>query len=216
MATKDGVADRARRRIIEDERRVRDEVGRARRGAGLSQDAVGAACGISGSAAGRIESGQTRVVDVRTLACLGAAVGLEVRLRAYPSGDPIRDAGQQRVLGRLRPRINAGLAWRTEVVLAIGGDRRAWDAMIWGDGWRVAVEVETVLDDVQAVERRIALKQRDGGVDHVILIFADTRRNRRALAAAPNSFAAFSRDARAVLGALAAGRDPGTSAILFV
>jgi hypothetical protein len=73
-----------------------------------------------------------------------------------------------------------------------------------------------VIDDIQALERRLALKIRDGGVDGVILVVADTRRNRRALAAAPAAFAAFDRDARSVLRALAEGRDPGGSAILFL
>jgi hypothetical protein len=73
-----------------------------------------------------------------------------------------------------------------------------------------------MLDDLQAVERRVALKQRDGSVEHVLLVVADTRRNRLALAAHPNAFPGFSRDARAVLRALRAGRDPGSSAIVLV
>jgi transcriptional regulator with XRE-family HTH domain len=202
--------------MTEDDRLVRAEISRARRGAGLSHDAVGAACGISGSAEWRIEHGTTKTADVRTLACLGAVVGLDIRLRAYPAGDPIRDAGQQRLLERLHARLHPGLIWRTEVPLPIQGDRRAWDALIRGEGWIMAVEAETALDDLQAVERRIALKQRDGGVDHVIILVADTRRNRRALAAAPNAFPGFSRDARATLRALAAGRDPLESCIVML
>jgi transcriptional regulator with XRE-family HTH domain len=216
MGTKTGIVERARRQMSEDDRRVRAEISQARRGAGLSHDAVGAACGISGSAEWRIERGTTKTVDVRTLACLGAAVGLDIRLRAYPAGDPIRDAGQQRLLERLRPRLHPGLGWRTEVPLPIQDDRRAWDALIRGEGWVVGVEAETVLGDLQAVERRIALKQRDGGIDRVIVLVADTRRNRRALAAAPNAFPGFSREARATLHALAAGRDPLGSCVVIL
>ncbi|HET9347069.1 MAG TPA: hypothetical protein VFO05_15355 [Candidatus Limnocylindrales bacterium] len=51
------------------------------------------------------------------------------------------------------------------------------------DGWRAGVEAETVVDDTQALDRKLALKKRDGLVDHVILLVADTPRNRRALAA---------------------------------
>lgn len=195
---------------------MRADIAAARRNAGISQDAIGAACGMSGSAVGRIETGFTRTVDVRTLAAIAAAVGLDVRLRAYPAGDPIRDAGQIRLLERLRTRLHPGLRWSTEVPLRIEGDLRAWDALIRGDAWRIAVEAETVLDDLQAQERRLALKQRDGGMDHVILLVADTRRNRRALAAAPVTFATFSRDARRALHALSSGVDPGTGAILIL
>jgi transcriptional regulator with XRE-family HTH domain len=216
MGTRSGVVDRARRRIAEDERRVRADVAAARRNAGVSQDALGATCGISGSAAGRIENGVTGIVDLRTLAAMAAGVGLELRLRAYPAGDAIRDAPQQRLLERLRPRIHPSLRWATEVALPIEGDLRAWDAMIRGDGWRLAVEAETVLEDLQAVERRLALKRRDGGIDHVILLVADTRRNRAALASAPGAFATLPLRTREVLHALRRGLHPGDSGIVIL
>jgi hypothetical protein len=147
---------------------------------------------------------------------MAGAVGLDLRLQAFAAGDPIRDAGQQRLLERLRHEAHPSLGWRTEVVFSIDGDRRAWDALITGGRWAIAVEAETVLDDLQAVERRVALKQRDSGVAHVILLVADTRRNRRALRAAPAGFAGYTRDSRRVLRALRRGEDPGTNAILVM
>ena len=96
------------------------------------------------------------------------------------------------------------------------GDLRAWDAMIRGVDWRRPAEAETVVDDIQALERRLALKVRDDDVDGVILVIADTRRNRLALAAAPGSFSAFDRNARRVLSALAIGRDPGGSSLILL
>ncbi len=162
-----------------------------------------------------METGSRRST-VQELAAVGAAVGLDVRLRAYSAGDPVRDAGQLRLLERLRSRVDQRLGWGTEVPLPIDGDRRAWDGVIRGAGWSIGVEAETVLYDLQDVERRIALKQRDGSVDHVIMLVADTRRNRRALAAASHAFAGFRRDARTVLRALAAGHDPGCSALLVL
>jgi hypothetical protein len=153
---------------------------------------------------------------MREYAAMGAVVGLDVRLRAYPAGDPIRDAGQQRLLERLRERLHPKLSWRTEVGLRLVGDPRAWDAEIGGATWRLPVDAETVVDDLQALERRLTLKQRDDGADQVLLVVADTRRNRRALAAAPAAFGAFGRDARSTLRALATGRDPGRSGIVMV
>jgi hypothetical protein len=55
------------------------------------------------------------------LATIGAMVGLDVRLRAWPAGDPIRDAGQQRLLDRLRLRVGPTVRLRTEVPLPIEG-----------------------------------------------------------------------------------------------
>jgi transcriptional regulator with XRE-family HTH domain len=215
MTTRGGPVARASRIAQEDETRVRADLGRARRGAGISREVVGRACGLSRSAIERMEAG-TRRSTVRELAAFGAVVGLDVRLRAYPAGDPIRDAGQIRLLERLRARIHPSLRWSTEVPLPIDGDLRAWDALIRGDAWRIAVEAETVLDDLQAQERRLALKRRDGGQDHVILLVADTRRNRRALASAPGAFADLPLGTREILVALGMGRDPGAGGIVIL
>jgi hypothetical protein len=163
----------------------------------------------------RTEAG-TRRATIEELACLGAAVGRDVRLRAYPAGDPIRDAGHARLLERLRCEVASNLRWRTEVPLPIEGDLRAWDAMITGPGWRLAVEAETVIEDVQALERKLSRKQRDGGVPHLLVLFADTPRNRRAFAAAPAAFETWPLRTCDVLGALRAGRDPGASGIAFL
>ncbi|MEO8571561.1 MAG: helix-turn-helix domain-containing protein [Chloroflexota bacterium] len=215
MTSRSSPASRATRIATDDETRVRNDISQARRGAGLSQDEIGRPCGLSRSQVARIEAGSRRAT-IRELACLGGVVGLDVRLRDYPAGDPIRDAGQLRLLERFRVRLHPALRWSTEVPLPMDGDLRAWDAVIRGTGWRLAIEAETVADDVQALERRLALKQRDGGERHLILLVADTRRNRRALASAPAAFADLQLRTRAVLRALGRGDHPGASAIVIL
>ena len=49
--------------------------------------------------------------------------------------------------------------------------------MVSGRGWEVAIEAETRPPDLQALDRRLALKQRDGGVGNVVLLLSDTRHN---------------------------------------
>ena len=215
MPTRDGPAARATRVAAEDQRRVLAELASAQRSAGLSDEDVARACRMSRWTVARIVDGRRRA-SVVELAAIGATVGRDVRLHAYPAGDPIRDAGQQRLLARFRARLHPSLVMPTEVALPIEGDLRAWDAVIRGVDWRRPAEAETILDDIQALERRLALKIRDGGVDGVILVIADTSRNRRALAAAPGSFSGFDRNARRVLSALAAGRDPGGSSLILL
>jgi len=195
---------------------VAEDFRRSRVGAGLSLRAVGEAAGVDHARIWRFERGAFGEVTYEDVAALGAVVGLEVRLRSYPAGDPIRDAGQARLLRRLKARLHPGLRWATEVPLPIPGDLRAWDALIRGPDWRLAVEAETVLDDIQALERRLALKRRDGGVDHVILLVADTRRNRRALASARAAFADLPMRTREILAALRDGSDPGQSWIVIL
>jgi transcriptional regulator with XRE-family HTH domain len=215
MATRGGRLQRAIRIAEEDEARVRLDLGRARRACGLGREDVGRACGMSRSTIERIEAG-IRSTTLREYAAIGAAVATDVRMRAYSAGDPIRDAGQQRLLVRLRVRLHRDLDWRTEVPLPGDLEQRAWDAVIRGRGWHLAVEVETVIEDVQALERRLTLKRRDGQAARVLLLVAGTRRNRRALDAAPSAFADLAGDARAVLGALGEGRDPGASAVILL
>ncbi len=215
MTIRHGPVARAIGRAFEDEARVRADLVRGRRGAGLSREEVGKACGLSRTGVERLEAGLRRST-IRELAAFGAAVGLDVRLRAFPAGDPIRDAGQQRLLERLHGRLHVSLGWSTEVTLKIDGDHRAWDAVIRGANWRRPVEAETVLDDIQALERRLALKRRDGGEDHLILLIADTTRNRRALAAAPSAFADLPLRTREILAALGRGDDPGRGGIVIL
>ena len=117
--------DRARRRMEDDLHRVRTDLGQARRSTGLSLDAVGRACDIAGSTAQRIETGAIRNPDLVVLARLAATVGLELRIRAFPTGEPIRDGPQQRLLERLRVQLPADTGWGTEVPLPGDCDRRA-------------------------------------------------------------------------------------------
>jgi len=189
----------------------------ARTAAGLSQREVAAATGLSHATVGRIERDESPELSVLALARLSAAVGLEVSLRLFPAGDPVRDRAHLELLDRLRARIHRDLVWRTEVPLPIPGDRRAWDATIAGNGFVIGVEAETRIRDVQVVIRRTNLKQRDGELDHVFLLISDTRANRVALAGAGDGLrAAFPIAQREALRALGEGRSPGGHAIIVL
>ncbi|MGH2406815.1 MAG: helix-turn-helix transcriptional regulator [Candidatus Limnocylindrales bacterium] len=193
------------------------ELREARIGAGLSQAFVGQAIGVSHTTVGRIERSRYPSASLLDLARLSAVLALDLSVRVYPSGDPLRDSAQLALLERLRHRLHPDLTWRTEVPLPIPCDRRAWDAVIRGRGWRIGVEAETRLRDVQATARRIGLKARDGEVDHFVLLLGDTKRNREELAAARKSLRdAFPMDMRVVLARLGAGEDPGSSGIVIL
>ena len=105
-------------------------------------------------------------------------MGLDLSIRAYPGGRPLRDAAHAALLERLHRRVHRSLGWATEVPLPITGDLRAWDALIRGEDWRCGVEAETRPRDLQALERRLTLKLRDGGVDWLVLLLLDSRHNR--------------------------------------
>jgi transcriptional regulator with XRE-family HTH domain len=194
-----------------------DDLREARLRAGLTQKQVGASIGISHTQASRIERGLAVRVAYETLVLLGAVLGLDVPLRTYPSSEPIRDIAQLTLLARLRGLLGPGLRWRTEVPLSIPGDRRAWDAVIEAPDWRIPVDAESRLRDVQAFARRMALKQRDDQSDVVVLLVADTRHNRHVLRlAGPDLVAAFPATGRAALAALAKAERPSGSAIVLL
>ncbi|HEV7809858.1 MAG TPA: helix-turn-helix transcriptional regulator [Candidatus Limnocylindrales bacterium] len=216
MATRERPADRGRRRAEESLRKLGQELRVARAGAGLSSRAVANVTETSHQQILGFERGRLLHPPLEDVAAWCATVGLDLVIRAFPGGDAIRDAGQQRLLERLRARLHPGLAFRTEVALPGDLDRRAWDVVITGSGWQMPVEAETVLNDVQALDRRLNRKARDAGVRAVLLVVADTRGNRRAILSAPAGLASFRRDSRRVLRALASGTDPGDSAILLL
>lgn len=201
---------------------MRDVVGRelreARVGAGLTQREVGRAIDISASEVSRIEAGLRMTVSIDQLARLFAVIGMDLSVRAYPAGPPIRDAGHVRLTGQFRARISpGGWMWRSEVPVAGPGDLRAWDGQLVRSGITIATEMETRLRDVQAMQRRIELKRRDGAVDHVLLVVADTRANRAVIKAAADVLsAAYAVSARAALAAVVAGRDPGGDALVVL
>jgi hypothetical protein len=179
---------------------------------------VGRSVGLSASEVGRIERGLVPL-DIVRASMLLAAVGLELSVRTYPAGQPIRDRAHAALLGRLRSRLHARLLWRTEVPMPIAGDTRAWDAVIRNGprispGWALAVEAETRPRDVQALERRIALKARDSGIEAVLLLLADTQHNRQLMKAHPDLREHFPIAGSRALELLAAGVFPGGSAVL--
>ena len=146
-----------------------------------------------------------------------AAVGLDLVVRAYPSGDPVRDVAQVTLLDRLRRRLPPTIPWRLEVPLPIPGDLRAWDAVIGPAGSETALEAETRVADLQALERRINRKQRDGRVDRVVILIADTRANRRALALGRDALrATYPLDTREILAALGDAQQPAANGIVIL
>jgi len=192
------------------------ELREARRSAGLRQVDVARASGISPSWVSQIERGIASDVGLRVLAVLLAVVGLDLSVRAFPGGQPLRDEGHRRLLIRFRALLPVAAAWWPEVPLPMPGDRRAWDAMtnLWG--LRVGIEAELRPTDLQALERRLSLKKRDGAVERLILVLADTRHNRALLRLAGESLRGpFPIQGRAVRLALQSPEDPGGDLLML-
>ena len=209
--------ERARRAARDALVRAGQEVRQARLNHDVSQTEAGRAIGMSASAWSRLERGAAPNLPLVDLARAHAAVGLDLFFRTYPGGRAVRDQAHLGLLDRLRVRLGEDARWRTEVALPNPGDRRAWDALILVSSVRVGVEAETRARDAQDLQRRLSLKRRDGGVDHVVLLLADTRHNRGFLRVAGEGLRAdFPVAGGLALERLAVAEDPLGSAIILL
>lgn len=217
MASIERLIDRANRRADSAIRAAGREIRIARQDRNLSLDKVGTTIGLSASAASRIERGRTPEVSILRMTQLAEVVGLELSVRLFAGGSPIRDDAHAALLGRCRDKMHPSLRWSIEVPLPNPGDDRAWDAMVSGPDWRYGVEAETAPRDVQALSRRLALKLRDGGVDGILLVLPRTRRAREFLAASRGMLdAAFPLPGATALARLKDGLDPEGGSIILL
>ena len=208
--------DRGRRDAARHLQMIASEAREARLAAGLSQSDVARAVGISHAGVSRIERALAPNVPLQRLDTIAAVLGMQLSVRLYPVGRPLRDAAQLALLERLRAALAPGLSWRTETPVPVTGDLRAWDASIGGVGWTAFVDAETRIRDVQALQRRTELKRRDTGTDRVVLLIADTRSNRAILTSLREPIVADALAGRTILAALSDGRDPGGSGVLLL
>ena len=202
------------RRLLAD---LGEEIRAARRASGLSLAECATAAGISGAELSRIERGLAPWLDVLTASRVCAVVGLDLSVRAFPGGNPVRDAAHAPMLAAFRDLLGPGLRLRAEVPVTDGRDARAWDGVIDDRTSEAAVELESKVTDGQSLARRLALKQRDGQVSRLILVILDTRTNRAALRlASPVLESQFPLHDREIRSALSAGRLPEEGGIVLL
>jgi transcriptional regulator with XRE-family HTH domain len=217
MAAHEKRTDRAEQKALRAVSELGRELRLARLNHDLSQATAAAAAKLSQPAWSRLERGASANVPVVDLAIALSVVGLDLSLRAYPGWSPIRDHAHVELLVRLRRLLGPDVVWATEVPFPNAGDRRSWDAVARVGRVRVGIEAETRARDSQELKRRLEAKRKDGGVDHLVLLLADTRHNRAFLRAAGDDFqATYPVPARVVLKHLAASEDPGGNGIVLL
>jgi transcriptional regulator with XRE-family HTH domain len=216
VATVERVRDRGSRQV----RRISLELGQelrdARLGAGLSQHHIAEVAGLAQSRISRTERGELPTPRLEELTAHSAVLGLCLSLKLYPEGLPLRDAAQLSLLARLRAIVHHGFEWHSEVPVGGPHDLRAWDAILTGPA-RIAIDAETRLRDMQALQRREELKWRDSGVDRLVLLVSATHHNRAVLREFRSALAStFPLDSRETLAALRAGRAPAKNGIILL
>jgi transcriptional regulator with XRE-family HTH domain len=193
------------------------ELRAARLDRNVSGRLVADALGITTGQYSRLERGLTGGLTIEQATVALDAVGLDLSVRIFPGRSPLRDSAHAAVIDRLRARCHSTVRVLTEVPLPGDREQRAWDVVLVGRDWQHHVEVETRPRDRQALERRMALKVRDGAVGGVSLVLLDSRWCRDFVRAGADALAArFPVPAAVALAALRTGHDPGAGSILLL
>jgi transcriptional regulator with XRE-family HTH domain len=214
MSNREHRLERAEYMMSRDAMQAGQELRQARRNAGLTIRSVAAAAGIGRTTVQRGERGV--LPGHRNLARHAAAVGLRARIKLYPGGDVLRDAGQISLIRRFRERVGDVGHWAFEVPIPSPYDQRALDAVLTLPSGKVGFEFYTRLADAQAQLRSAHTKKRDAGLDRMVIVVAATHANRRALGeAAPAMVELFPASTRRLLAALTGGDAPSTDGVIL-
>lgn len=192
----------------------------ARLAMGWSQQQVARRAGVSQPTVSRCEAGDSSL-GAAAVACVLAAVGLDLAYRTFPEGLQLRDSGQLPLAQQLR-----GWAYRSwkigfEVPVS-DGSQRAADIVLGGPVSAIHVELESNLVDFQAQLRsgllkRDALQERLGHPVAFVMALRDTERNRSAVRAYAGVIsAALPAGSREVLSAIRNGRPLGRDGLLWL
>lgn len=177
MGTRETKPQRGRRRGTQIAARVLSELRETRVRADISQRTTAGSLGWSVTQYWRFENGYsaTSFIDVSAVASI---FGLELSVGLHPVGEPIRDKGHQALIARLRAELSPAFKVLAEVPLPTPGDRRSWDLLLRLPAQLIGVEAETRIRDVQQLTRHVHQREREGGVDEIVLLLAATRTNR--------------------------------------
>jgi transcriptional regulator with XRE-family HTH domain len=188
-------------------------------GAGISQAALAKAAGLDRSQLSRLEADLVGDVTIVRMSEIASLLGMELSVGLHPIGDPIRDKGQHALSKRFDGLLTEEWQVTNETLLPMTGDHRAWDKLLRlrGDDYRVGVDLETRIRDVQALTRRTRMRERDGGVDAILIVLSDTSTNRRLDDELRISLGReYETPSRQILAALRTGRRlPGSGVVLL-
>jgi hypothetical protein len=152
---------------------------------------------------------------------MASVLGFEISLGLHPIGDPIRDKGQRACAQRFDRVLDESWRVTNETLLPGTGEKRAWDKLIRLIGatprYLVGVDIESRVWDVQAIVRRTRERERDGQVDQILIVLADTAHNRRVIDSLRQALGdAYATSQRLIVAALRRGEPlPGSGVILI-
>jgi transcriptional regulator with XRE-family HTH domain len=145
---------------------------------GLSQKAMARGLGWSQQNYSRFELDQLASVTLIDVCVAASVLGLEPTLTFHRIGPALRDKGHEALIGRLLRLLSPAWKVAREVPFPNPGDPRWWDLILRIPDFRLGVEAETRIRDMQALIRRMKERARDGGADALLLVLSDSQHNR--------------------------------------
>src|SRR5436190_13706894 len=106
MGTRERRSDAAAARGRALTTQILGELRAARLDRGLGGCDIARVAGISPAQYSRIERGLADSITIERAAVLLASVGLELGVRAYPGGEPLRDGAHAALIGRFRAHLH--------------------------------------------------------------------------------------------------------------
>jgi hypothetical protein len=148
---------------------------------------------------------------------VASVLGLETSLTLHRIGPAIRDKGHEALIGRLVRMLSPAWHIVREVPFPNPGDPRWWDLLLRLPGFRLGVEAETRIRDMQELVRRMRERSGDGGADELLLMLSDSAHNRQLVASLRDALGdRFKTPAGEVLPALRAGTPLHGSAVILL
>jgi len=178
MPTRESRSDRGRRRGRQLAGAIVGELRDARVSAGASQTELARALGWSQQNYSRFELNQLREISLIDISVAASMLGLEPSLSFHRIGPALRDKGHEALIGRLLRLLSPAWHVAREVPFPNPGDPRWWDLLLRLPDFRLGVEAETRIRDMQALVRRMKERAREGGADELLLVLSDSAHNR--------------------------------------
>lgn len=216
VATRETRRHKAHRRGHELLRGLITELRQERQTANVSQRAIATELGWQQAELNRLERFDFPNVPLVRLVEIAGVLGLDVSVRLHRVGDPIRDRASQALIGRFLTMVASSYRATREALLPSGG-QRSWDLLLRLGALLVGVEAVTRVRDVQALVRHVRLRERDGGVDHVLLVLSASAHNRAIAVQLIEALGPrFTTPSREIIRALRSGQPVPGSGVLLV
>jgi transcriptional regulator with XRE-family HTH domain len=196
---------------------VLTELRNARLDANLSQAALAKKLGWTQTRYSRFER-NADPITVEDVCLVAIVLGLKPRFDLYRVDEGLRDQGSVGLVNRFCALLSPVWLVMREAPFPNLGDFRSWDVLLrLGSSFRVGVEAETRLRELEGLVRRIRQRELHGDVNEILVVLSRSGHNRSNVDAFRTALGpSYLTPSGDLLAALRTGRQvPGSGVILL-